>query len=87
MISLVVFLVLQNCLRLVTLLIAAVYLNVAVAVLVEIEARNAALGIEMLLVAVSRSSMGSAKAAVLPVPVWAQPIRSRPDSTGGIAAA
>ena len=34
--------------------IAAVYLNVAVAVLVEIEARNAALGIEMLLVAVSR---------------------------------
>ena len=32
-------------------------------------------------------SMGSAKAAVLPVPVWAQPIRSRPASTGGMAPA
>ena len=29
--------------------------------------------------------MGSAKAAVLPVPVWAQPIKSRPSSTGGMA--
>ena len=37
-----------------SLVIAAVYLNVAVAVFVEIEARNAALGIEMLLVAMSR---------------------------------
>lgn len=37
-----------------SLLIASVYLNVAVAVLVEIEARNAALGVEMLLIAVSR---------------------------------
>ena len=37
-----------------SLLIASVYLNVAVAVLVEIEARYAALGVEMLLVAVSR---------------------------------
>ena len=31
--------------------------------------------------------MGSAKAAVLPVPVWAQPIKSLPASTGGMAAA
>ena len=30
---------------------------------------------------------GGAKAAVLPVPVWAQPIRSRPSSTGGMAEA
>jgi len=37
--------------------------------------------------ALSRSSMGSAKAAVLPVPVWAQPIRSLPSSTGGMAEA
>ena len=29
--------------------------------------------------------MGMAKAAVLPVPVWAQPMRSRPKSTGGMA--
>ena len=35
--------------------------------------------------AVRRSSMGSAKAAVLPVPVWAQPIKSLPASTGGMA--
>ena len=35
----------------------------------------------------SSVSIGSTKAAVLPVPVWAQPIRSRPASTGGMAAA
>ena len=35
----------------------------------------------------SRSMLGSMKAAVLPVPVWAMPIRSRPSSTGGIACA
>src|SRR5579875_3025121 len=34
----------------------------------------------------SRSSTGSAKAAVLPVPVAAWPTTSRPDSTAGIAA-
>ncbi len=33
----------------------------------------------------NRWSVGSANAAVLPVPVWAQPIRSRPAITGGIA--
>ena len=33
----------------------------------------------------SRCSIGRAKAAVFPVPVWAQPTRSRPASTGGIA--
>ena len=32
-----------------------------------------------------RWSVGSANAAVLPVPVWAQPIMSRPDITAGIA--
>ena len=31
------------------------------------------------------SSSGSPKAAVLPVPVWAWPITSRPSSSGGIA--
>ena len=35
--------------------------------------------------AASRCKMGRAKAAVLPVPVWAQPSRSRPSSTGGMA--
>ena len=34
----------------------------------------------------SRCSSGSAKAAVLPVPVWAAASRSRPSSTGGNAA-
>jgi hypothetical protein len=29
--------------------------------------------------------MGSANAAVLPVPVWAPAMRSRPDSTTGMA--
>ena len=32
-------------------------------------------------------SSGSVKAAVLPVPVWAAPITSRPDRTMGIALA
>ncbi len=32
-----------------------------------------------------RCRMGSMKAAVLPVPVWARPIRSRPARTGGMA--
>lgn len=32
-----------------------------------------------------RWMIGTANAQVLPVPVWAQPIRSRPSSTGGIA--
>ena len=52
-----------------SLVIAAVYLNVAVAVLVEIEARNAALGIEMLLVAVSRKR--GSEDAELPVVEYA----------------
>ncbi|OPZ98720.1 MAG: hypothetical protein BWY71_01185 [Planctomycetes bacterium ADurb.Bin412] len=33
----------------------------------------------------SRSSMGSTKAAVLPVLVWAQAIMSRPSITAGMA--
>ena len=33
-----------------------------------------------------RWSSGSTKAAVLPVPVWAVPVRSRPVSTAGMAA-
>ena len=37
--------------------------------------------------ALRRSIEGSTKAAVLPVPVWAMPIRSRPASTVGIACA
>ncbi len=32
----------------------------------------------------SRSRIGSANAAVLPVPVWARPITSRPSSRWGI---
>ena len=35
----------------------------------------------------SRSSDGSMNAAVLPVPVWAMPSRSRPVSTVGMACA
>ena len=35
--------------------------------------------------ALSRSSIGSTKAAVLPVPVCAMPIRSRPSRITGIA--
>ena len=35
----------------------------------------------------SRCKVGKAKAAVLPVPVWAQPTASRPSRIGGIAAA
>ena len=34
---------------------------------------------------VRRWRIGSANAAVLPVPVWAQPTRSRPSNTGGMA--
>ena len=34
---------------------------------------------------VSRSRMGRRKAAVLPVPVWARPMRSRPSSASGMA--
>jgi hypothetical protein len=34
-----------------------------------------------------RCSSGRAKAAVLPVPVWARPSRSRPSSSGGMAGA
>src|SRR6516225_5456299 len=37
--------------------------------------------------AASRCRIGSAKAAVLPVPVWAIPITSRPDKTVGIVCA
>ena len=37
--------------------------------------------------AARRCRIGSAKAAVLPVPVWAMPMTSRPASAGGIAAA
>src|SRR2546427_4575655 len=36
---------------------------------------------------VSRSIVGIANAAVLPVPVWAQPMRSAPSRIGGIARA
>jgi hypothetical protein len=32
-----------------------------------------------------RCSMGRVKPAVLPVPVWARPMRSRPSSTRGMA--
>ena len=35
--------------------------------------------------AASFSIIGSRNAAVLPVPVWAQPMRSRPSRIGGIA--
>jgi hypothetical protein len=35
--------------------------------------------------AIRRCSIGSVKPAVLPVPVWAPPIRSAPDSTVGMA--
>ncbi len=34
-----------------------------------------------------RARIGSAKAAVLPVPVWAWPSTSRPASSGGMVAA
>ena len=34
---------------------------------------------------ISRCSSGRVKAAVLPVPVWAEPITSRPVNTSGIA--
>ena len=44
-------------------------------------ARSAARG------GLSSCSSGSTKAAVLPVPVWAPASRSRPLSTGGMAAA
>ena len=37
--------------------------------------------------AARRCRIGSANAAVLPVPVWAMPSRSRPSSTCGIACA
>ena len=39
------------------------------------------------LVSVSFERIGSAKAAVLPVPVWAWPITSTPESTAGMIAA
>ena len=42
-------------------------------------------GLGMLRAAASRSSAGSMKAAVLPVPVWAMPSRSRPVRTVGMA--
>ena len=46
-----------------------------------------AAGAARLPLAARRWSIGSAKAAVLPVPVWAMPIRSRPAMTAGIACA
>jgi hypothetical protein len=44
-------------------------------------------GLGRLSAATSRSIDGSMNAAVLPVPVWAMPSRSRPSSTVGIACA
>ena len=41
----------------------------------------------LLAAASSRASAGRAKAAVLPVPVWAWPSTSRPASSGGMVAA
>ncbi len=53
----------------------------------ELAGRGEDEGLRRLLARSRRDRIGSAKAAVLPVPVWARPTTSRPSSSGGIVAA
>jgi hypothetical protein len=53
----------------------------------ELAGRGEHEGLRLLVLASSRCRIGSAKAAVLPVPVWASPTTSRPASSAGMVSA